>query len=77
MDFNAPAHRRIPAFNYNNLTISGNRAVAITLGNGNVGVAGTFNPSITGNTWTANPANVVVLMVQRFRQFRHLHSLTA
>jgi Domain of unknown function (DUF4214) len=60
IDFNGTGAQTIPAFNYNNLTISGTRAVAITLGNGNVGVAGTFNPSVTNNTWTPNAANTVV-----------------
>jgi len=78
-DFNGAGAQTIPAFNYNNLTISGNRAVAITLGNGNVGVAGTFNPSITGNTWTANAANVVVFngsALQTIPAFAFFNGLT-
>jgi hypothetical protein len=79
IDFNGSGAQTIPAFNYNNLTISGNRAVAITLGNGNVGVAGTFNPSITGNTWTANPTNVVVFngsALQTIPAFAFFNGLT-
>jgi predicted outer membrane repeat protein len=78
-DFNGAGAQTIPAFNYNNLTISGNRAVAITLGNGNVGVAGVFNPSITGNTWTANAANVVVFngaALQTIPAFAFFNGLT-
>jgi predicted outer membrane repeat protein len=59
MDFNGTGAQTVPAFNYNNLTISGSRAVVITLGGGNVGVASTFNPSVTGNTWV-NAGNTVV-----------------
>jgi hypothetical protein len=78
-DFNGAGAQTIPAFNYNNLTISGNRAVAITLGNGNVGVAGVFNPSITGNTWTANAANVIVFngaALQTIPAFAFFNGLT-
>ena len=78
-DFNGTGAQTVPAFNYNNLTISGNRAVAITLGNGNVGIAGTFNPSVTGNTWTANSANTVVFngaALQTIPAFAFFNSLT-
>ncbi|HEY6232461.1 MAG TPA: hypothetical protein VIW64_14460, partial [Pyrinomonadaceae bacterium] len=78
-DFNGAGAQTIPAFNYNNLTISGNRAVAITLGNGSVGIAGTFNPSVTGNTWTANPSNTVVFngaALQSIPAFAFFNGLT-
>ena len=78
-DFNGTGAQTIPAFNYNNLTISGNRAVAITLGNGNVGVAGTFNPSITSNTWTPNALNTVVFngsVLQTIPAFAFFNGLT-
>ena len=79
IDFNGAGAQTVAAFNYNNLTISGNRAVAITLGNGNVGVAGTFNPSVTGNTWTANAANTVVFngsALQTIPAFAFFNGLT-
>ena len=78
-DFNGTGAQTIPAFNYNNLTISGNRAVAITLGNGSVGIAGVFNPSITGNTWTPNPTNTVVFngaALQTIPAFAFFNGLT-
>ena len=77
IDFNGAGAQTIPAFNYNNLTISGNRAVAITLGNGNVGIAGVFNPSITGNTWTATRQTSLSSMVRPCKPSRPLPSLTA
>ncbi len=79
VDFNGAGAQTIPAFNYNNLTISGNRAVAITLGNGTVGVGGVFNPSVTGNTWTANPTNTVVFngsALQTIPAFAFFNGLT-
>src|SRR6185503_7826409 len=78
-DFNGTGAQTIAAFNYNNLTISGNRAVAITLGNGNVGVAGVFNPSVTSNTWTANPTNTMVFngaALQTIPAFAFFNGLT-
>jgi hypothetical protein len=69
IDFNAAGAQSVPAFNYNNLTISGARTVntSVTLVNGGtIGVAGTFLPSatftgtgafiITGNTINFNGA---------------------
>ena len=64
-DFNGTGAQTVPAFNYNNLTISGARgANNVTLINGGtIGVAGTFNPTatfaggayvITGNTINYN-----------------------
>jgi hypothetical protein len=79
IDFNGAGAQTIPAFNYNNLTISGARAVAITLGTGNVGIAGVFNPSITGNTWTANATNIVVFngaALQTIPAFAFFNGLT-
>jgi hypothetical protein len=52
-DFNGAGAQSVAAFNYNDLTISGNRGGgAITLASGNIGVAGIFNPSATNNTYT-------------------------
>lgn len=60
VDFNGTGAQTVPVFNFNNLTISGNRGGAgITLANGNVGVAGVFNPSVTNNTWTTTGNTVV------------------
>jgi len=78
-DFNGAGAQTITAFNYNNLTISGARAVAITLGNSTVGVAGVFNPSITGNTWTANPSNTMSFngsVLQTIPAFAFFNGLT-
>src|ERR1043166_4280412 len=49
INFNGTGAQTVPAFNYNNLTISGARgANNVTLANGGtVGVAGVFNPSAT------------------------------
>jgi len=59
-DFNGAGAQTVPAFNYNNLTISGNRGGgAVTLGAGNVGVAGTFNPAATNNTYVTTGNTVV------------------
>jgi hypothetical protein len=50
-DFNGTGAQSVPVFNFNNLTISGNRGgAAITLASGNIGIAGVFNPSVTNNT---------------------------
>jgi hypothetical protein len=52
-DFNGAGAQTVPTFNYNNLTISGNRGgAAITLASGNIGIAGTFTPSATSNTYS-------------------------
>ena len=49
-DFNGAGTQTVPAFAYNNLTISGARGGAtVTLGAGTIGVAGTFNPSATAS----------------------------
>ena len=49
IDFNGTGAQTVPAFNYNNLTISGARgANNVTLANGGtIGVAGIFNPTAT------------------------------
>ena len=49
VNFNGTGAQTVPAFNYNNLTISGARgANSVTLANGGtVGVAGIFNPIAT------------------------------
>jgi hypothetical protein len=54
VNFNGAGAQSIPAFNYNNLTFSGNRGgAAITLVNGGtIGIAGTFNVSATNATYT-------------------------
>ena len=53
-DFNGAGAQTVPAFSYNNLTVSGSRGgAAITLGGGNIGVAGTFTPSATNNTYSS------------------------
>jgi CSLREA domain-containing protein len=59
-DFNGAGAQTVPVFNYNNLTISGNRGGgAITLASGNVGVAGSFSPTATNNTYTTTGNTVV------------------
>ncbi len=61
VDFNGTGAQTIPAFNFNNLTISGNRTTnSVTLINGGtIGIAGTLSPTatftsgnyiVTGNT---------------------------
>lgn len=52
VDFNGTGAQTIPAFNYNNLTISGARTTnSITLANtGTIGIAGTFTNSATFTT---------------------------
>ncbi|MGB9746463.1 MAG: hypothetical protein ACPLXM_06000, partial [Bacteroidales bacterium] len=49
VNFNGTGAQIIPAFNYNNLTISGARTVnTVTLDNsGSIGVSGTFSPTAT------------------------------
>ena len=65
IDFNGTGAQTVPAFNYNNLTISGARTTnSVTLANGGtIGVAGTFSPTatfttggyaVTGNTMDFN-----------------------
>uniref|UniRef100_UPI0023ECB8DC beta strand repeat-containing protein n=1 Tax=Daejeonella sp. H1SJ63 TaxID=3034145 RepID=UPI0023ECB8DC len=64
IDFNGSGAQTIPAFNYNNLSISGSKGGAnVTLVNGTIGVAGTFSATatntnyiITGNTFDYNGA---------------------
>src|SRR5207248_7422144 len=67
LDFNGAGAQGVPAFNYNNLTISQARgANNVTLVNGGtIGVAGVFSPTasfaggvyvITGNTFNFNGA---------------------
>ncbi len=44
INFNGTAAQTIPAFNYNNLTISGSRSSSVSLtSSGTIGVAGTYN----------------------------------
>jgi YVTN family beta-propeller protein/predicted outer membrane repeat protein len=52
VDFNGIGAQTVPAFNYNNLTISGARtANNVTLAStGTIGVAGSFNPAATFST---------------------------
>jgi hypothetical protein len=54
IDFNGAGAQSIPAFSYNNLTISGARGSAtITLASSNtIGIFGTFNPSATAVNYT-------------------------
>lgn len=65
INFNGTGSQTVPAFNYNNLTISGARTTnTVTLENGGtIGVAGTFSPTatfttggyvVTGNTMDFN-----------------------
>src|SRR5678815_4124509 len=65
INFNGAGAQTVPAFNYNNLTISGARGTNnITLANGGtIGVAGVFSPTatfaggayvVTGNTFVFN-----------------------
>jgi len=61
MDFNGTGAQTVGApFNFNNLTISGNKGgAAITLAAGTIGIAGTFSPTATNNTYvtTGNTVN--------------------
>jgi hypothetical protein len=61
MDFNGAGAQSVASgFNYNNLTISGNRGgAAVTLAAGNIGIAGTFNPSATNNTFVTTGNTVI------------------
>jgi hypothetical protein len=60
MNFNGAGAQTVAPFNYHHLTISGNRGgAAITLGAGNIGIAGTFTPSATNNTWV-NTGNTII-----------------
>ncbi len=54
IDFNGTSAQAIPAFNYNTLTISGNKGGgAVTLINGGIiGVAGSFNTTATNGSYT-------------------------
>jgi hypothetical protein len=70
MDFNGAGAQTVPAFNFNNLTISNTHgANAVTLVNGGtIGVAGTFTPGtstfvITGNTMNFNGAGAQTIPV--------------
>jgi predicted outer membrane repeat protein len=60
-DFNGTGAQSVGApFNFNNLTISGNKGgLAITLASGTIGIAGTFSPTATNNTYvtTGNTVN--------------------
>jgi hypothetical protein len=59
-DFNGTGAQTVAAFNYNNLTVSGNRGgAAITLASGNIGIAGIFNPSVTNNTFVTTGNTVI------------------
>lgn len=61
-DFNGAGAQTVPAFSYNNLTISGSRGgAAVTLASGTINVAGAFNAiatsytlGVTGNTLAFN-----------------------
>ena len=61
VDFNGTGAQSVGApFNFNNLTISGNKGgFAITLASGTIGIAGTFSPAATNNTYvtTGNTVN--------------------
>ena len=61
VDFNGTGAQSVGApFNFNNLTISGNKGgAAITLAAGTIGIAGTVNPAATNNTYvtTGNTVN--------------------
>ena len=62
INFNGSGAQTVPAFNYNNLTISGARTASVTLANGGtIGVAATFSPTATFSSggWavTANTVN--------------------
>jgi hypothetical protein len=60
VNFNGTSAQTVAAFNYNNLTISGDRGgAAITLASGNIGIAGIFNPSATNNTYVTTGNTVI------------------
>jgi hypothetical protein len=53
VDFNGTGTQTINSFNFNNLTISGNKgAQTVTLSSGTVGVAGTFSVTATNVSYT-------------------------
>jgi predicted outer membrane repeat protein len=59
MNFNGAGAQSVAPFNYNSLTLSGNRGgAAITLGSGTVGIAAVFNPIATNNSY-ATTGNIV------------------
>jgi hypothetical protein len=81
INFNTTGAQTVPAFNYNNLTISGARTTnSVTLANGGtVGIAGTFNPSasftsggyvVTNNTVEYNGSAAQTLNVFTFANLR-------
>lgn len=83
VDFNGTAAQSIPAFNFNNLTISGNKGTgAITFVNGGtIGVAATFSITatntsytITGNTFDYNGsgAQTIVSNTAPFTTYNNL-----
>src|SRR6185369_3614690 len=58
VDFNGSGSQTIPAFNYNNLTISASVARAITFASsGTIGVFSTFTPNAS-NTYTVTGSTV-------------------
>ncbi len=60
VDFNGTGAQGVAAFNYNNLTTSGNRGgAAITFASGNIGVAGVFNPAATNNSYVTTGNTVI------------------
>lgn len=83
VDFNGTAAQNIPAFNFNNLTISGNKGSgAMTLVNGGtIGVAGAFSVTatntsytVTGNTFDYNGsgAQTITANVAPFTTYNNL-----
>lgn len=53
IDFNGAGSQTVGVFNYNNLTLSGDKgAQTVTLASGTVGVAGVFNPAATNASYT-------------------------
>ncbi|MES2654387.1 MAG: T9SS type A sorting domain-containing protein [Bacteroidota bacterium] len=77
VDFNGTIAQTVPAFNYNNLTISGARTTSnVTLVNGGtIGIAGTFSntASFTSGTFvnTANTINYNGITTQTVRAFNY------
>ena len=59
LDFNGSGAQTVPAFNYNNLTITLNGTRTITLaGSGTVGIAGTFSPAAGATSYTLTGSTV-------------------
>lgn len=60
MDYNGTIAQTVVAFNYNNLTISGNKAAAVTTlaSSGTIGIASVFSVTATNTTYTLTGSTI-------------------